>query len=121
LVVNEVEAVALTGSGRDDPAALLAAVPRAVLTLGAAGACYVDREGARWQVPAPVVATVDSTAAGDAFTGALAVAWGEDRPILDAVRWACAAGAACVRKRGAYHALPARAEIDELYAATYLG
>jgi ribokinase len=64
---------------------------------------------------------VDSTAAGDAFTGALAVAWGEGRPILDAVRWACAAGAACVRRLGAFHALPRRTEIDELYAATYPG
>jgi len=121
LVVNEVEAMALTGRGRDEPAALLAAVPRAVLTLGAAGAWYVDREGTRSLVPAPVVDTVDSTAAGDAFTGALAVAWGEGRPILDAVRWACAAGAACVRRLGAFHALPRRTEIDELYAATYPG
>jgi ribokinase len=121
LVVNEGEAVTLTGRGRDDPAALLKSVPRAVLTLGADGAWYADREGPPTMVPAPVVATVDSTAAGDAFTGALAVAWGEDRPILDAVRWACAAGAACVRRLGAYHALPHRAEIDELYASTYAG
>jgi ribokinase len=119
LVVNEVEAVALAGRGRDDPAALLASVPRAVLTLGPAGAWYVDRDGTRSLVPAPVVTAVDSTAAGDAFTGALAVAWGEDRPILDAVRWACAAGAACARRLGAYHALPRRAEIDELYAASH--
>jgi ribokinase len=121
LVVNEGEAVTLSGRGRDDPAALLGTVPRAVLTLGADGAWYADREGPATPVPAPVVDTVDSTAAGDAFTGALAVAWGEDRPILDAVRWACAAGAACVRRLGAYHALPHRAEIDELYAATYAG
>ncbi len=121
LVVNEGEAVTLAGRGRDDPAALLGTVPRAVLTLGADGAWYADREGTPSLIPAPVVPTVDSTAAGDAFTGALAVAWGEDRPILDAVRWACAAGAACVRRLGAYHALPQRAEIDELYCATYAG
>jgi ribokinase len=132
LVVNEVEAVALTGRGREDRAApmggvvgggmaLLASVPRAVLTLGADGAWYGDREGTGSLVPAPLITAVDSTAAGDAFTGALAVAWGEDRPILDAVRWACAAGAACARRPGAYHALPVRAEIEELYAATYGG
>jgi ribokinase len=90
-------------------------VPRAVLTLGADGAWYVDRDGTAELVRPPSVRSVDSTAAGDAFTGALAVAWGEGRPMLDAVRWACAAGAACVRKLGASSSLPGRAEIDELY------
>lgn len=119
LVVNEGEAKAISGRGREDMAALLDVVPRAVVTLGAAGAWYGDRTGTRQHVSAPAVTSVDSTAAGDAFTGALAVAWGEGRPILDAVRWACAAGAVCVRRLGAYQALPQRAEIDELYVATY--
>ncbi|MET8067674.1 ribokinase, partial [Micromonospora sp. NPDC005313] len=44
LVVNEPEAQALTGRGRDEPAALLDLVPRAVLTLGGDGAWYVDRD-----------------------------------------------------------------------------
>lgn len=121
LVVNEGEAMAISGRGREDMPALLAYVPRAVVTLGAAGAWYGDRDGAQQMIPAPVVTSIDSTAAGDAFTGALAVAWGEGRPILDAVRWACAAGAVCVQKLGAFHALPRRTEIDELYAATYGG
>jgi ribokinase len=116
LVVNEVEAGALTGLGRNDPAALLASVPRAVLTLGAEGAWYVDRDGTAELVAPPAVRSVDSTAAGDAFTGALAVAWGEGRPLVPAVRWACAAGAACVRRLGASNSLPQRHEIDELYA-----
>ncbi|MBQ0900573.1 PfkB family carbohydrate kinase [Micromonospora sp. U21] len=47
---------------------------------------------------------------------ALAVGWGEGRDLIDAVRWASAAGAACVRRLGASVALPRRAEIDELYA-----
>ncbi|MFI5927340.1 ribokinase [Micromonospora sp. NPDC051543] len=116
LVVNEGEAQAFTGRGRDDPRALLDLVPRAVLTLGDAGAWYVDREGAEVHVPAVRVDVVDSTAAGDAFTAALAVGWGEGRDVVDAVRWAAAAGAACVRKLGASVALPQRAEIDALYA-----
>lgn len=119
LVVNEVEAAAICGARREDPGALLAAVPRAVLTLGASGAWYGDRDGTALHIPAPVVEVVDSTAAGDAFTGALAVAWGEGRPIVDAVRWACAAGAACVRRLGALPALPPRADIDALYGVTY--
>ncbi|WBB82066.1 ribokinase [Micromonospora sp. WMMD882] len=116
LVVNEVEARALTGRGREDPRALLELVPRAVLTLGGQGAWYVDRDGAHEHVPAFVVDVVDSTAAGDAFTAALAVGWGEGRDLPDAVRWAAAAGAACVRKLGASVALPHRPEIDQLYA-----
>ncbi|SCL34360.1 ribokinase [Micromonospora pallida] len=117
LVVNEVEAVALTGRGREAPAALLDLVPRAVLTLGADGAWYVDRDGAALHVPAFRIEVVDSTGAGDAFTAALAVAWGEGRDLPDAVRWAAAAGAACSRRLGASVALPHRTEIDELYAA----
>ncbi|BCL16086.1 ribokinase [Micromonospora sagamiensis] len=116
LVVNEVEAAALTGRGRAAPEALLDLVPRAVLTLGADGAWYVDRDGTVAHVPAFEVEVVDSTAAGDAFTAALAVAWGEGRDLLDAVRWAAAAGAACTRRLGASVALPHRAEIDELHA-----
>ncbi|WP_229399487.1 ribokinase [Micromonospora okii] len=115
LVVNENEALALTGRGRDDPGALLALVPRAVLTLGGAGAWYVDRDADSLHVPAVQVDVVDSTAAGDAFTAALAVAWGEGRKLPAALHWAAAAGAACVRRLGASVALPDRAEIDALH------
>jgi ribokinase len=115
LVVNEVEAQAITGSGTPDLAGLLALVPRVVLTLGAAGARFAERGGAEELVPPFVVEVADTTAAGDAFTGALAVAWGEGRSLTDAVRWANAAGAACARKLGASSSLPTRAEIDELY------
>ncbi|MFG3705228.1 ribokinase [Micromonospora sp. NPDC047670] len=115
LVVNETEAQALTGRGRENPSALLGLAPRAVLTLGAQGAWYGDRDGTAVHVPAVKVDVVDSTAAGDAFTAALAVAWGEGRDVVDAVRWAAAAGAACARRLGASVALPSRAEIDELY------
>jgi len=119
LVVNEGEATAITRTARPDVPALLALVPRVVLTLGGAGSWYADRDGRDERVPACRVDVADTTAAGDAFTGALAVAWGEGRDLVDAVRWANAAGAACVRKVGASNALPSRAEIDALYAATY--
>ncbi|WP_262281542.1 ribokinase [Micromonospora sp. MA102] len=116
LVVNETEAQALTGRGGDEPGALLELVPRAVLTLGGAGAWYVERDRPAVHVPAVKVDVVDSTAAGDAFTAALAVAWGEGRELVEAVHWAAAAGAACVRKLGASVALPHRTEIDELFS-----
>ncbi len=117
LVVNQGEATAITGSAEPEMGALLALVPRVVLTLGGNGSRYADREGREEHVPAFRVDAVDTTAAGDAFTGALAVAWGEGRDIVEAVRWANAAGAACVRKVGASNALPARADIDAIYAA----
>jgi ribokinase len=134
LVVNQVEGAALAGIspvGVDavpDPAdvdpwllveALLERFERVVLTRGAAGAWYGGRTTDPVHVPAPVVEAVDSTAAGDAFTAALAVAWGEGRELIDAVRWASAAGAAAARRLGASNALPERAAIDELYSATY--
>jgi ribokinase len=111
LVVNEGEAGALKERHE-----LLDVVPRAVVTLGAAGAWLMDRDGTSVRVPAFPVSTVDSTAAGDAFTGALAVAWAEGRDIVDAVRWACAAGAVCVRTMGASTSLPTREQIDKLFA-----
>jgi ribokinase len=126
LVVNEVEAAELAGGAAAAPQPpeqlvrqLLARVPRVVLTMSAAGAWYGERDGEPVHVPAPRVSVVDTTAAGDAFTGALAVAWGEGRPLVEAIRWAAAAGAAAVRTLGASSALPDRAAIDELYAATF--
>ncbi|WP_018253793.1 ribokinase [Salinispora mooreana] len=115
LVVNESEAQTFTGHGRDKPQALLELTPRAVLTLGVAGAWYGDRDGGGVRIPAVPVETVDSTAAGDAFSAALAVGWGEGRDLVDAARWATGAGAACVRRLGTSVALPRRDEIDELY------
>ena len=117
LVVNEVEALMVAGGDSIDVPKLLSMVPRVVLTLGGGGSRYADREGRDETVPAFHVEVTDTTAAGDAFTGALAVAWGEGRDLVEAVRWANAAGAACVRKVGASDALPTRDEIDAVYQA----
>jgi ribokinase len=134
LVVNRVEGAALARvrpvgvDAGDEPAAddplalvdaLLDSVPRVVLTQGPGGAWYGSRDGEPVHVPAPVVTAVDTTAAGDAFTAALAVGWGEGRELIDAVRWASAAGAAAVRRLGASSALPNRSTIEELYSSTY--
>ena len=127
LVLSEAEARAVIGApetvGHPPPGtsallgALLRVVPAVVLTLGARGAWYAAHDRPAVHVPPVLVSVVDSTAAGDAFTGALAVAWGEGREPVDAVRWASAAAAACARRMGASVALPRRAEIDELYLA----
>ncbi|MEV0215465.1 ribokinase [Micromonospora sp. NPDC050695] len=131
LVVNEHEAAVVAGVCSDDPSvlldALLTMVPRVVLTLGARGAAYADRRDLRIAVPAPRIDAVDTTASGDAFTGALAVGWAErggasnEETVTATLRWACAAGAACAQRPGASTALPDRLAIDALYDATYRG
>jgi ribokinase len=121
IVVNQTEAAELSGATGDPDTladALLKLVPRVALTLGAAGVLYAE-PGSRLRIAAPVVRAVDTTAAGDAFVGALAVAWAEDRPMARALKWACAAGAAAAGEAGASDSLPDRRRIDELFAATY--
>ncbi len=66
-------------------------------------------------VPAFKVDAVDTTAAGDTFVGAFAVAQAEGRPVADAMRWASAAAALSVRRLGASASMPYRPEIDDLY------
>jgi ribokinase len=116
LVPNEHEASALTGLA--DPsaaaAALLDQVPAVVVTLGAAGCLYAARGARPVRVPGRAVRAVDSTAAGDTFVGALAVALGEGRPVRAALEWASAAAALSVQRPGASSAMPTRAEIDAL-------
>jgi ribokinase len=89
-----------------------------VLKLGDAGALVTDGEGVAWRVAAFPVDIVDTTAAGDAFTGALAVARAEGMPLSQAVRFANAAGALCCEKLGAQPSLPTRAAVDALLSGS---
>ncbi len=66
--------------------------------------------------PAFPVTAVDTTAAGDAFGGALAVALAERATLDDAIRFACAAGALSVTRAGAQASMPTRLEVDALVA-----
>jgi ribokinase len=61
-------------------------------------------------VPAFKVKAVDTTAAGDVFNGALAVALAEGRPLFEAVRFGQAAAAISVTRIGAQPSAPSRAE-----------
>jgi ribokinase len=123
ILPNEVEAAQLTGIATDDQVgaeraarALLERGPEEVLlTLGARGALWVNRSHSEL-IPAIPVQQVDSTAAGDAFCGALAAALALGEPMAAAVRWASAAGALAVTKMGATPSLPTRAEIERLLA-----
>ncbi|WP_432863862.1 ribokinase [Microbispora rosea] len=116
IVPNEHEAAALTG--RDDPGdaleALLDLVPEAVVTLGVRGVLYGSRDGTRLHEPAVPVRAVDTTAAGDTFAGALAVARTEGAAPARALRFASAAAALSVQREGASTSMPHRHEIDRL-------
>lgn len=120
---NEVEAVALTGvavtgpdSGLTAAETLLARGARAaVVTLGAAG-CAVATAQARVHLSAFAVEAVDTTAAGDAFTAALAVRLAETEDLLEAARWGNAAGACAVGRLGAEPSLPTRAAVAAMLA-----
>ncbi|RSS80002.1 ribokinase [Streptomyces sp. WAC06614] len=119
LVPNEHEAAALTGLTDTDRAAeaLLQQVPAVAVTLGSAGVLYAARGREPFTVAAPRVRAVDTTAAGDTFVGALAVALGEGRPEREALAWACAAAALSVQRPGAQASMPARAEVDAARSA----
>lgn len=114
LVPNEHEAAMLAGAADLHEAGrrLLSRVGHVVITLGEAGCLYLSREGEALAVPAPYVTAVDTTAAGDNFTGALAVALSESKPVADALAWACRAAAISVTRLGASSSAPLRAEID---------
>jgi len=118
---NESEAELLTGiSIMDDRAAKQAAtmlrqkgIKNVVLTLGKRGA-YWSAEHGEGFVAAPAVTSVDTTAAGDCFSGALAVALAEKESLENAVRFACAAASISVTRMGAQASMPSRKEVMEI-------
>lgn len=113
LVVNEGEAAELGEQA--------AAVPHVVTTLGAAGARYRGPDGVEIAVAAPQVNALDTTGAGDAFTGALAVAWAWGASPERALVRACAAGALAATVLGASASAPTRDAIDRLIEAGQRG
>lgn len=85
---------------------------RVILTLGERGSLVLDGEQ-MWHAPAVKVKAVDSTGAGDAFVGSLAVFLGEGLGLNDAVRRANAVAALSVTKIGTQVSFPKRQEADE--------
>jgi len=124
LVVNESEAAGLLREsveglpGARRAAVTLAGTARsAVVTLGGAGAVVATGAGCT-HVPAPSVDVVDSTGAGDAFTGALAVALAAGRDLVSATRCGVAVASYSVRGAGAQASYPRGDECARLLRET---
>lgn len=90
---------------------------RVLVKMGAAGALLVDAAGERFW-PAPHVDAVDTTAAGDCFNGAFAVALAEGRSDAEAGRFATLAASLSVTRPGAQPSMPAREEVDAFHPET---
>ncbi len=116
---NETEAEMISGiTITDDETAMMAArriaelgVDNVVITLGARGALVYNGTTSEF-VDGYKVKAIDTTAAGDIFNGALAVALAENRSMLDAVRFACKTSAISVTREGAQSSAPYRSEVD---------
>ena len=105
--IGAVDATTADALARGLPAAAV------IVTLGAGGAMVVTPEQSV-HVPAPAVVPVDTTAAGDAFCGALADAMVGGADLVEAARWAVRVGAAATLRPGAQPSLPTRTEVDAL-------
>lgn len=114
LVPNEHEATLLAAAVDVDAAgrALCGLGCDVLVTLGAAGARYFAAGSSPLDFPAFAVPVVDTTAAGDTFVGALAVARDETDDLAAAIRFAAGAAALAVGRPGASAAIPQRADID---------
>lgn len=125
LCPNQTEAAQLTGRvvNSPDDAAKAGQMLRkrgarnVAITLGEHGTVLISDNGARLIDSFPIVAA-DSTAAGDAFAGTMAVRWQVNRDLAEAVRFANAAGALCASRPGAQPAMATQEEIESLARKT---
>lgn len=114
---NETEAEILTGiKVVDEQTASQAAavfhqhgIEKVLITLGSKGV-FVSENGEGKIVSGFRVQAVDTTAAGDTFNGALVIAMLEEKPLAEAIRFAHAAAAISVTRKGAQPSIPSRQE-----------
>ncbi len=131
LLVNELEAEAMSGVKVADPASALTAakslLPKlrrggcVVVTLGTQGAVALAdekapfaQEGAAWYIPAQKIAAVDTTGAGDVFTGGFVAELAAGKSLKEALRYATAAAALTVTREGAQSSFPGQQETQQM-------
>jgi ribokinase len=120
LILNETEIETITGmavqSSDQAERALLDLIAKGakevILTLGNKGASYMDQSRHSIDVPAFRVESVDTTAAGDTYIGALAAVLRSPMTIEEKLRFASAAAAIAVTRKGAASSIPNREEIE---------
>ena len=117
LMVNEVEAAQITGVNKPEECLnyFKAKYPelRVVMTLGAEGCVYVDKNEEVWQ-SAFLVEAVDTTAAGDTFTGYFVAKLADGASVAEALKLSSLASAISVSRKGAAPSIPV---MDEVLAA----
>lgn len=79
--------------------------------MGAQGCVFCDESGIARHITSNTVSAIDTTAAGDAFAGALGFCLAEGRTAREAVEFACVAGAIACTRRGAHPAMPTFCEV----------
>ncbi len=120
LTPNETELEALTGRKIKDISSACRTAKRLlkkgigaiIVTMGRRGALLVEKKSCQ-RFPAPEVKVVDTTAAGDSFNAALAVAISRGKDLRDAIHFANCAGALAVTKLGAQPSLPTKKELNK--------
>jgi ribokinase len=114
---NQTELETLSGQSGDVATAARSLITTeqqaVVVTMGKEGAMWVNRDG-QGMIPSYKVKVVDTTGAGDAFNGGLAVALAEGHDLADALAFANATAALCVTKPGTAPSMPQRHEVDAL-------
>ena len=125
IIPNQTEAETLTGIKVNDiPSAVDAAkalqakgISQVIITMGEMGAILVSGTGPAHMVPAFEIEVLDTTAAGDAFCGAMLAALARGEKLENAIIYGCAGGALATTCLGAEPSLPKASEINKLVAA----
>lgn len=127
LTPNEYEAEILTGvrvtniDSAEQAAQTLRqlGVSNVVITLGSRGA-FLHTQSLGKVIAAPTVTPIDTTAAGDCFNGAIAVALSQGMELEEAVGFACRAASVSVTRMGAQSSMPSRKELNEIFPQSTL-